>query len=343
MTVTIGRREFLVVLGGGAPAWPLAARAQQPVAMRRIGVLIGVADDTEGQARLWAFRRGLQALGWTEGRNVHIVARFAPSNSERQTYAAELVRLTPDVILANTTVVVQALLRETKTIPIVFAQLPDPVAVGGLVSNLARPGGNITGFISFERPKGGKWLDLLKETAPSVSRTLVIGGDTSGTTLFSSLPPYMTAIKEAAVHHRMQLTSATLSFYPLSPDRCRDATPERLRVKSRACPIFIDARALADPASKELAARKKKWKAPEPRYSEGILVEYARHVSSASKGAIADAHSRYSLSLWLHLEPPATIERLRVKIEDVIFILLCQHQGRWLPILLKNACSRQTL
>ena len=103
----IGRRNFITLLGGAA-AWPLAVRAQQPVAMRRIGVLIGVADDTEGQARLEAFRRGLQALGWTEGRNVHIVARFAPSNSERQTYAAELVRLTPDVILANTTVVVQA-------------------------------------------------------------------------------------------------------------------------------------------------------------------------------------------------------------------------------------------
>jgi ABC-type uncharacterized transport system substrate-binding protein len=209
------RREFITLLGGAAAAWPRAVHAQRADRVRRIGVLIGVADDTEGQARLGAFRHGLQALGWTEGRNIQMVARFVANESERQTYAVELVRLAPDVILANTAQVVQALLRETKTIPIVFAQLPDPVAFG-LVSNLARPGGNVTGFTSFEYPMGGKWLDLLKEIAPSVARTLVIGGDSrpptaSNTTSLSALPQYLIAVKGAAAHHRVQLTSAGVS------------------------------------------------------------------------------------------------------------------------------------
>ena len=198
------RREVITLLGGAA-AWPIAARAQQLLGTRRIGVLIGVADDIEGQARLGALQ-GLQALGWTEGHNIQMVTRFAPNEAERQTYSAELVRLAPDVILANTSQVVQALLRETKTIPIVFAQLPDPVSFG-LVSNLARPGGNVTGFTSFELAMGGKWLDLLKEIAPTVARTLVIGGESRG----SALPQYLSAITAAAAQHRVQLTSAGLS------------------------------------------------------------------------------------------------------------------------------------
>jgi putative tryptophan/tyrosine transport system substrate-binding protein len=176
--------------------------------MRRIAVLIGVADDTEGQARLGAFKQALQVLGWTEGRNAQIVARFAPSDQQRQIYAAELVRLAPDVILANGPVV-RALLAETKTIPIVFAQIPDPVALG-FVSNLARPGGNVTGFTSFEYPMGGKWLDLLKEIAPGVARVMVIGGGGSGSSL-SVLPQYIIAIERAAAQGDIQLTSATLS------------------------------------------------------------------------------------------------------------------------------------
>jgi putative ABC transport system substrate-binding protein len=127
------RRQFISLLGGAAGTWPLAGRAQQSERVRRVGVLIGVADDAQGQARLAAFRRGLQALGWTEGRNLLIVARFAPDDVQRQAYAEELVRLAPDVILANTTLAARALLNATKTIPIVFAQLPDPVA-DGLVS-----------------------------------------------------------------------------------------------------------------------------------------------------------------------------------------------------------------
>src|SRR6516164_8382358 len=193
------RREVITLLGGAA-AWPIAARAQQLLGTRRIGVLIGVADDIEGQARLGALQ-GLQALGWTEGHNIQMVTRFAPNEAERQTYSAELVRLAPDVILANTSQVVQALLRETKTIPIVFAQLPDPVSFG-LVSNLARPGGNVTGFTSFELAMGGKWLDLLKEIAPTVARTLVIGGESRG----SALPQYLSAITAAAAQHRVQVT-----------------------------------------------------------------------------------------------------------------------------------------
>src|SRR6266568_1492792 len=168
----MNRRAFITVLGGAAAAWPFAAGAQQRDRVRRIGVEIGVANDSEGQARLGAFRQGLQALGWTEGRNVQIIARFAPTDSERGAFAAELVGLAPDAILANTGGVAQALLQVTKTIPIVFAQIPDPVGAG-LVPSLARPGGNITGFTSFEYEMGGKWLELLKEIAPGMKRVLV--------------------------------------------------------------------------------------------------------------------------------------------------------------------------
>jgi putative ABC transport system substrate-binding protein len=198
------RRQFISLLGGAAGTWPLAGRAQQSERVRRVGVLIGVADDAQGQARLAAFRRGLQALGWTEGRNLLIVARFAPDDVQRQAYAEELVRLAPDVILANTTLAARALLNATKTIPIVFAQLPDPVA-DGLVSNLARPGGNITGFTSFEYATGGKWLDLLKDIAPGITRVLVVGGRGA-----VSLPQYLKAIEVAAARHRVQLTGTNM-------------------------------------------------------------------------------------------------------------------------------------
>jgi putative tryptophan/tyrosine transport system substrate-binding protein len=201
------RREFITAIGGAVP-WPLTAYAQQLDRVRRIGVLIGVADDVQGHARLAAFQRGLQTLGWVDGRNVQIVARFGPGDSERQTYAPELVRLAPDVILANTGAAVRALLAETKTIPIVFAQLPDPVATG-LVSNLTHPGDNITGFTSFEYPMGGKWLELLKEIAPGTARIMAIGGGGR-----SGLPQYLTSIERAAALHRVQLTSAILSDVP---------------------------------------------------------------------------------------------------------------------------------
>jgi putative tryptophan/tyrosine transport system substrate-binding protein len=170
----VKRREFITLLCGAA-AWPLAARAQQRERMRRIGVLMSLAaDDPEGQARLTAFVQGLQELGWTDGRNVQIDYRWPAGDAERiRRYAAELAALAPDIILAGGGAVVPSLLQATRTIPIVFTQTPDPVGAG-FVESLARPGGNVTGFTVFEYGIGAKWLELLKEIAPHVTRAAVI-------------------------------------------------------------------------------------------------------------------------------------------------------------------------
>jgi putative ABC transport system substrate-binding protein len=169
------RREFIALVGGAACAWPLAARAQQPERIRRIGVLHSLAaGDPEGQARLTAFVQGLQELGWTDGRNVRIDYRWTAGDAERaRRYAAELVALAPDVILAHGGGVVPSLLQATRTVPIVFTQTPDPVGAG-FVNSLARPGGNVTGFTIFEYGISAKWLELLKEIAPRVTRAAVI-------------------------------------------------------------------------------------------------------------------------------------------------------------------------
>jgi ABC-type uncharacterized transport system substrate-binding protein len=167
------RREFIALLGGAVAAWPLAAHAQQPG--RRIGILMSLAaDDWQGQARLAAFIQRLRELGWTEGRNVRIETRWAAGNpANTRKFAAELVALAPDVIFASGGTVVGALLQETSTVPIVFTGVADPVG-GGLVASLARPGGNATGFTAFEYGTSGKWLELLKEIAPSVKRVAVL-------------------------------------------------------------------------------------------------------------------------------------------------------------------------
>jgi ABC-type uncharacterized transport system substrate-binding protein len=170
----VRRREFITLLGGAAAAWPITARAQQGERMRRIGILMSVAaDGPEGQARLAAFLEGLQQLGWTDGRNVRIDYRWGGGDAElSRKYAAELVRLGPDVILASGDPVM-ALQQITRTVPIVFTIIADPVGAG-LAEHLARPGGNSTGFMSYEHGFGAKWLELLKEIAPSVKRAAVV-------------------------------------------------------------------------------------------------------------------------------------------------------------------------
>jgi putative ABC transport system substrate-binding protein len=169
------RRDLITLVGGAAVAWPLALRAEQSPAMRRIGVLMGIAEnDADAKPRARAFQQGLQELGWTEGRNVRIEYRWAAADREHmRAYAAELVALAPDLILANTTPVVAALLNATRTIPIVFVNVVDPLGPG-FVASLARPGGNITGFLVFEFSMGGKWLQTLKQVAPRVKRVAVI-------------------------------------------------------------------------------------------------------------------------------------------------------------------------
>jgi putative ABC transport system substrate-binding protein len=169
------RREFITLIGGTAFAWPQAVFAQQSDKPRLIGVLMGFAsDDPEARNRFTAFRDAFQGLGWSEGRNVRIETRWTGANYERlKDYAAELVALAPDVLVCGAVAPVKELSHLTRTIPIVFAGVSDPVG-GGVVTSLARPGGNVTGFSSFEPDMGGKWLQLLKEIAPSVSRVTVL-------------------------------------------------------------------------------------------------------------------------------------------------------------------------
>src|SRR5262249_788099 len=171
----VKRREFITLLGGAAVAWPLAARAQQPERMRGVGVLMNLtADDPEASERVTAFAQGLQQLGWTAGHNMRIDYRWGAVDADRsRRYAAELVALAPDVILASGVPVVMALLQATSTVPIVFLSALDPVG-SGLITSMARPGGNVNGFVIFEYALAAKWLELLKEIAPGVKRAAVL-------------------------------------------------------------------------------------------------------------------------------------------------------------------------
>jgi ABC-type uncharacterized transport system substrate-binding protein len=174
------RREFITLLGGAAAAWPLAARAQQGERMRRIGALLNVGpDDPMGQARVAAFVHGLQAAGWSDGRNVQIDTRWAaadPGNYRK--YAAELIALGPDVVLASTTAALAQLQQASRTVPIVFVSAIDPVG-SGLITSMARPGD--TGFVIFEYALAAKWLELLKEIAPGVKRVAALRNELHGT------------------------------------------------------------------------------------------------------------------------------------------------------------------
>jgi ABC-type uncharacterized transport system substrate-binding protein len=168
------RRHFIAGLASTTAAWPVAAPAQQPERVRRIGVLVPTADDPETRARLTAFQQALQGLGWTDGRNVRIETRLSAGNAaDTRKYAAELAALAPDVILAIGSAGLPPVLQATQTVPIIFALVPDPVG-SGFVHSLSRPGGNATGFMMFEYSLCGKWLELLKEIAPGVTRAAVL-------------------------------------------------------------------------------------------------------------------------------------------------------------------------
>jgi putative ABC transport system substrate-binding protein len=196
----MNRREFITLLGGAAAVWPVAARAQQPERMRRIGVLMGYAEsDPEGQASFAAFRGGLQKLGWTEGRNILIDTRWGALDAEsRQRFAKELVALQPDLILSANSATTAALLQQTRTIPIIFANVADPVG-SGFVASWARPGGNVTGFVLFEPAMAGKWLELLKEIAPRVARVAAVFNPATATYSEYFLNPFKAAAASFAV------------------------------------------------------------------------------------------------------------------------------------------------
>jgi putative ABC transport system substrate-binding protein len=196
------RREFITLLGGTAAAWPLAARAQQPERMRRIGVLHAQsAGDLGRQASVAAFRQALQQLGWTDGRNVRIDERWSAGNAaDTRKYAAELVALQPDVILTSGVAPLAPLVQATRSVPIVFVLVADPVGAG-FVDSLAHPGGNVTGFTSLEYGFGGKWLELLKQIAPGVTRVAVIRDPTLsvGIGLFGAIQSVATTLGVEAV------------------------------------------------------------------------------------------------------------------------------------------------
>jgi putative ABC transport system substrate-binding protein len=190
--IEIRRREFISLLGGATISWPLAARAQQGERMRHIGIIVPApADNSDFQAWVGAFLQGLGQLGWTIGRNVRIETRWASANpAEIRRHAAELVALAPDVVLAHGTGAVTALMQASRTVPIVFPNLSDPVG-GGVVDSLARPGGNATGFMNFEYSMGGKWLELLKQivTGVAVLRDAALGTGTSQFAVIQAVAP----------------------------------------------------------------------------------------------------------------------------------------------------------
>jgi len=213
------RREFITLLGGAAATWPLAVRAQQGERMRRIGVLMTVAaDDAEGQARAVAFGQGLAQLGWTVGRNVQIDIRWTAGKADdTRKYATELVALAPDVVLAAGGRGVGPLLQVTGTVPIVFTQVTDPVGAG-FVESLGRPGGNATGFINFEYGMSVKWLELLKEIAPRVSRVAVLrdptqsGGPAQFAAIQGAAPSFGVEVSPVGVRDGAEIKRAVTAF-----------------------------------------------------------------------------------------------------------------------------------
>jgi putative ABC transport system substrate-binding protein len=200
--MSMGRREFITLLGGAALACPVAARAQQPERMRQIGLMVvNEEGDPEGKPRVMAFRQGLKGSGWTEGRNLRIEYRWGAGPDRALAYAKELVDLVPDVIVANGTPALAALQQLTRTIPIVFVVVVDPVG-SGYVRSLGRPGGNITGFSTFEPEMGTKWLQLLREMRPSLSRVAAISDPA-----FKGFVALMAAIESAAPTLGLEFTS----------------------------------------------------------------------------------------------------------------------------------------
>jgi ABC-type uncharacterized transport system substrate-binding protein len=243
------RREFITLLGGATALWPLAARAQQTDRVRRIGVLIAIYSQTdrEGQASIAAFLHTFQRLGWTDGRNVRIDYRWRAGDADRaKASAAELVRSAPDVIVVAGTPELAELHRLTSTIPIVFTQVSDPVD-SGFVAGLARPGGNISGFQNFEPAMGGKWLGVLKEAAPSLSRVAVLfGSDSAANVAFlhaaeAVVPSLGAKLTAVDVRDGGEIERAVATFAS-QPDGGLIVVPHPSTIANRASIIILAAR-----------------------------------------------------------------------------------------------------
>jgi putative tryptophan/tyrosine transport system substrate-binding protein len=209
----IRRREFMILLGAAPAAWPLAARAQQPDRVRRVGVLMGIADDFEGQTRIAVFRQALQALGWSEGRNVQFIYRWSGGNvAHARQFAKELLDLRSDVILTNSTPATVAVRDTTRTAPTVFVQVSDPVGAS-VVESLARPGGNLTGFTNFDPSTASKWLELLKRLAPNITRVAYLFNPNTAPLLYAkavetAAPLLSVKSIPAAVHNAVEIERA---------------------------------------------------------------------------------------------------------------------------------------
>ena len=239
------RREFMILLGGVA-AWPLAARAQQPDRVRRVGVLMGIADDFEGQARIAVFRQALQALGWSEGRNVQFIYRWSGGNvAHARQFAKELLDLRSDVILTNSTPATVAVRDITRTTPTIFVQVSDPVGAG-VVQSLARPGGNLTGFTNFDLSTAGKWLELLKRLAPNITRVAYLFNPNTAPLLYAkavetAAPLLSVKSIPAAVHNAVEIERA-LEQVARESDSALLVLPDLFNVTNRQSIIALAAR-----------------------------------------------------------------------------------------------------
>jgi putative tryptophan/tyrosine transport system substrate-binding protein len=233
------RRAFILALGSAVAAWPTTSEGQEARAMRRIAALMGIANDSEAQARLRAFERALHELGWVENRNVRFEYRWGIGDIARhRDYAAELVRLAPDVILATNTSTADALKKETSTVPIVFVSLSDPVG-SGIVSNLTRPTGNLTGFTNYEHSLSGKWLRLLYDVAPRIRHVAIIFNPKTA----PIGPLYVDAVNEAARTLGVKVTAAgvendreiedVISALAAAPDRGLIVLPDSFMTTHR--------------------------------------------------------------------------------------------------------------
>src|SRR5215472_17229703 len=231
-------------LGAAATAWPLAARAQQPDRVRRVGVLMGIADDFEGQARIAVFRQALQALGWLEGRNIQFIYRWSGGDvAHALQFAKELLDLRSDVILTNSTPATVAVRDITRTTPTIFVQVSDPV---GVVQSLARPGGNLTGFTNFDLSTAGKWLELLKRLAPNITRVAYLFNPNTAPLLYAkavetAAPLLSVKSIPAAVHNAVQIERA-LEQIAREPDSALLVLPDLFNATNRQSIIALAAR-----------------------------------------------------------------------------------------------------
>jgi putative ABC transport system substrate-binding protein len=242
----IRRRDFMTLLGAAAAAWPVAARAQQPDRVRRVGVLMGIADDFEGQARIAVFRQALQTLGWSEGRNVQFIYRWSGGNiAHARQFAKELLDLRSDVILTNSTPVTVAVRDATRTTPTVFVQVSDPVDAG-IVQSLVQPRGNLTGFTNFDPSTAGKWLELLKRLAPNINRVAYLFNPNTAPLVYvkgveTAAPLLSVRPIPAPVHNAIEIERA-LEQTAREPDSALVVLPDLFNATNRQSIIALAAR-----------------------------------------------------------------------------------------------------